>query len=50
MGLGVNFTGSLIPLFQLREPEQGKVGAKPYQQVQFIPQLSSLMTAWTKTF
>jgi len=32
-GDGVNLTSSLIPLFQLKEPEQGKVGAKPYHQV-----------------
>lgn len=39
--MGVNLTSSLIPLFQLKEPEQGQVGAEPYHQVQFIPLFSN---------
>lgn len=38
--MGVNLTSSLIHLFQL-EPEQGKVGAKHYHQVQLIPLFSN---------
>lgn len=39
--MGVNLTSSLIPLFQLKEPEQGKVGAEHCHQMQFIPLFSN---------